>query len=144
MVVGQKYSVPKSPIGKGKNRPKPVVPKGVLFDPQPCQHPFTELIPLAVAPDWSCCSQWSARSQWLRDEHLKQHSLAKRRSSSKYFSSEPSFPRSDIKWKENKSLFQASVSKPSVCTFLRKSHGWWNGFVPLSTLIASVCLLNNT
>ena len=32
---GSKKGHPKTPVRKRKNRPKPVVPKGLLFDPQP-------------------------------------------------------------------------------------------------------------
>ena len=34
LAVGQKGHL-KNPTGKGKKRPKPVVPKGFLFDPKP-------------------------------------------------------------------------------------------------------------
>ena len=36
MAMGQKDRVPKKPnVGKMKNRPRPVVPRGFLFDPWP-------------------------------------------------------------------------------------------------------------
>ena len=52
MAVGQKR-VPKNPIGKRKNRPKPVVPGWVFFlTHSQILHVFPQIEPLALAEAW--------------------------------------------------------------------------------------------